>query len=82
MAIRIKHGEKLSHDSLRVDNDCLFDGEVVKVWAKIQGQEEEKLYWLSDLVGDEEGEVKRVLKANFKPRKTRTAKSHGFFRFG
>ena len=69
MAIRTKFGETLMNDSLRVDQDCLFDGDIIKVWAKIEDQNDEKQYWMSDLVGNGKREVRDVINANLKKRK-------------
>lgn len=66
MAIFTKHGEKLINESLRVDGDCIFNEEIVKVWAVIEGQATEKQYWVSDLVGDRKKEVRDVINANIK----------------
>ena len=69
MAIRTKFGETLMNDSLRIDQDCLFDGDIIKVWAKIEDQSDEKQYWISDLVSDGKREVRDVINANLKKRK-------------
>lgn len=66
MAIFTKHGEKLINESLRVDGNCIFNEEIVKVWAVIEGQATEKQYWFSDLVGDTKKEVRDVINANIK----------------
>jgi hypothetical protein len=66
MAIHTKHGERVINESLRIDAACLFNDEIVKVWATIEGQTAEKQYWLSDLVGDKRREVKEVIDANLK----------------
>ena len=66
MAIRTKLGENVVSDSLRVDRNCIFNDEIVKVWAKLEGQNDEKQYWISDLIGDHKNEVRDVIKANLK----------------
>ena len=66
MAIRTKHGANVIQESLRVDRDCVFKDEIVKVWAVLEGESAEKLYWLSDLVGDKKHEVHDVLRSNSK----------------
>ena len=70
MAIYTKFGDKVTNESLRVDQDCLFHGEIVKVWAKLEGQTDEKQYWISDLIGDRKKEVRDVITANVKKRET------------
>ena len=68
MAIRTKFGDKVVSESLRVDKDCLYDADVVKVWARLEGQPDDKQYWISDLIGDHKNEVRNVVKANLKKR--------------
>jgi hypothetical protein len=68
MAIHTKFGDKIINDSLRVDNNCIFDSDIVKVWATIEGEAQEKQYWLSDLIADKKREVRDVLAANSKQR--------------
>jgi hypothetical protein len=68
MAIRTKLGNKVINESLRIDQDCLFRGEIVQVWAILQGQTTEKKYWISDLVGDAKNELQHVLNSNVKKR--------------
>lgn len=70
MAIRTKFGEKVVSESLRVTQDCLYDGNIVKVWAKIEGQIEDRRCWITDLIGDEKNEVRDVIKANLKKRES------------
>lgn len=53
MAIHTKFGDQVVTESLRVDRDCLYDGDIVKVWTKLEGQTEDRHYWISDLIGDE-----------------------------
>ena len=69
MAIYTKHGERISNESLRVDNDCMFNGQIIKVWAKVVGEPNERQYWFSDLRCDQKGEIQSVLKANSKTQK-------------
>jgi hypothetical protein len=68
MAIHTKFGEKVTNESLRVDQDCVFDDEIIKVWAKLEGQTDEKQYWISDLIGDSKKEVRDVINSNLKKR--------------
>jgi len=68
MAIRTKFGEAVITESLRVDQECLFDGGIIKVWAKLEGQNDEKQYWISDLIGDHKKEVRDMINANLKKR--------------
>ena len=68
MAIRTKFGDKVVSESLRVDKDCLYDADVVKVWARLEGQLNDKQYWISDLIGDRKNEVRDVVKANLRKR--------------
>ncbi len=70
MAIRTKFGETVISESLRVDQDCLFDNDIIKVWAKLEGKNDEKQYWISNLVGDRNKEVRDVINANLKKRGT------------
>ena len=70
MAIHTKFGDTVINESLRVDRDCLFDGDIVKVWARIEGQADEKQYWISDLFGERKKEVRDVIKSNLKTRKS------------
>lgn len=70
MAIRTKFGEQVVTESLRVDRDCLYDGDIVKVWAKLEGQPEDRQYWISDVIGDEKNEVRDVIRANLKKRES------------
>lgn len=70
MAIRTKFGETVISESLRVDQDCLFDGAIIKVWAKLEDHNDEKQYWISDLVGDHKKEVREVITANLKKRES------------
>ena len=74
MAIYTKFGGKVIQESLRVDQDCIFSGEIVKAWASVDGEAGEKQYWLSDLVGDAKREVRDAIRANLKRREA-TAKS-------
>jgi len=46
----------------------MFNDQIVKVWATLEGQTAEKQYWLSDLVGDKKTEVRDVINANSKKR--------------
>jgi hypothetical protein len=66
VAIRTKHGERVIHESVRIDGECMFHDEIVKVWATLEGQTVEKRYWLSDLVGDKKREVRDVIQSNAK----------------
>ena len=66
MAVRTKYGERVINESLRIDGDCMFNDQIVKVWATLEGQTAEKQYWLSDLVGDKKTEVRDVINANSK----------------
>lgn len=66
MAIDTKHGVRLINESLRVDQSCLVDGEIVRVWAIVAGETTERQYWLSDLRGDKKHEVRDVIHANLK----------------
>ena len=68
MAIRTKFGDKVVSESLRVDKDCLYDADVVKVWARLEAQTDDRQYWISDLIGDKKNEVRNVVKANLKKR--------------
>ena len=68
MAIYTKHGEKIINESLRIDSDCMFDDEIVKIWAIVEGETGEKQYWFSDLHGDRKREVQDVLDSNLKKR--------------
>lgn len=70
MAIRTKFGENIISESLRVDQGCLFDGDIIKVWAKLEGQNDEKQYWISDLMADNKKEVRHVINANLKKRES------------
>jgi hypothetical protein len=70
MAIRTKFGETVISESLHLDQDCLFDDDIIKVWAKLEGKNDEKQYWISDLVGDRKKEVRDVINANLKRRET------------
>jgi len=66
MAIRTKFGDKVVSESLRLDQGCLHDADIVKVWAKLEGQADDRQYWISDLIGDKKNEVRDVVKANLK----------------
>lgn len=66
MAIHTKYGERVINESLRIDADCLFNDQIVKVWATLEGQTVEKQYWLSDLVGNKKREVRDVIDTNLK----------------
>jgi hypothetical protein len=66
MAIHTKFGDKIISESLRVDNACIFDGDIIKVWATVEGETQQKHYWLSDLVTDKKREIRDVLAANSK----------------
>lgn len=66
MAIYTKYGEKLVNESLRVDAGCMSNDKVVKVWAVVEGETAEKLYWISDVIGDNKREVQNVIQANLK----------------
>lgn len=68
MAIRTKFGDKVVSESLRVDKDCFYDADVVKVWARLEAQTDDRQYWISDLIGDKKNEVRDVIKANLKKR--------------
>lgn len=68
MAIHTKFGDKVVNESLRVEKDCLYDADVVKVWARLEGQAGDRQYWISDLIGDKKNEVRDVVKANLKKR--------------
>jgi hypothetical protein len=68
MAICTKFGDKVINESLRIDQDCLFRGEIVQAWAILQGQTTEKKYWISDLIGDAKNELRHVLNSNLKKR--------------
>jgi hypothetical protein len=41
---------------------------IVKVWAKLEGQADDRQYWISDLIGDKKNEVRDVVKANLRKR--------------
>lgn len=66
MAIFTKHGDKLLNASLRVDQECIYDEEIVKVWGMVDGETVEKQYWISDLRGDKKREVRDVIESNLK----------------
>lgn len=68
MAIRTKFGDNVISESLRVDKGCLYDGAIVKVWAKLEDHTDDSQYWISDLIGDKKNEVRDVVKANLKKR--------------
>lgn len=65
MTIRTKFGDNVISPSLRVDQGCFFNDEIVKVWATIEGQTTEKQYWISDLIADKKREVRDVIRANW-----------------
>jgi len=69
MAIYTKHGERISNESLRVNDKCMLNGQIIKVWAKVIGETQERQYWFSDLRCDQKGEIQSVLKANSKTQK-------------
>jgi hypothetical protein len=66
MAIYTKHGEKLLNPSLRVDQHCIHNGAIVKVWGIVEGERTEKQYWFSDLHAGKKHELSDVLQANLK----------------
>ena len=68
MSIHTKFGDEIIAESLHIDQDCLFRGEIVQVWAILQGQTTEKKYWISDLVGDAKNELRDVINSNSKKR--------------
>lgn len=68
MAIRTKFGDNVINQSVRVDQDCIFNNEIIKVWATLEGQAIEKQYWISDLIGDQKREIRDVIKSNMKKR--------------
>lgn len=68
MAIRTKFGENVISESFRIDKACLYDGDIVKVWAKLEDQTDHRQYWVSDLIGDRKKEILDVVKANLKKR--------------
>ena len=70
MAISTKFGENVISDSLRVGQNCIFNDEIVKVWATLDGQTAEKQYWISDLIGDRKKEIRDVIHANLKKRES------------
>lgn len=69
MAICTKFGERVINESLRIDEECLYRGEIVKVWAMLNGQTFEKQYWISDLVADAKNELRDVINSNLNKRK-------------
>ena len=69
MAICTKFGERVINESLRIHEDCLYRGQIVKVWAILNGQTIEKQYWISDLVADAKNELRNVINSNLKKRK-------------
>ena len=75
MAIHTKWGEKLINESLRIDESCMFDGDIVKVWSIVEGETTEKQYWLSDLVPDSKREVRDVIESNKKKQESRNSGS-------
>ena len=68
MAIHTKFGDKIINESVHADQDCVFHGEIVKVWAIMDGQTTPKQYWISDLVGDRKKELCDAIHANLKKR--------------
>lgn len=66
MAIRTKLGVRLVNESIRADDECLLAGEIIRIWALAEGQHEERLYWVTNLLEDSQGEIKSVLRANSK----------------
>jgi hypothetical protein len=50
VAIRTKFGDNVISESLRVEKDCIYDADIVKVWAKLEGQADDRQYWISDLI--------------------------------
>jgi len=70
MAIYTKHGERMINESLRIDDACMFNDEIVKVWGIVEGESAEKRYWLSDLHGDRKREVRDVIQSNLKKSET------------
>jgi hypothetical protein len=69
MAICTKFGERVINESLRIHEDCLYRGQIVKVWAILNGQTIEKQYWISDLVADAKNELRDVINSNLNKRK-------------
>lgn len=52
MAIYTKQGRQIIENSIRIDPDCYFANQVIKIRALAEGTKKEKLYWLKDLLAD------------------------------
>lgn len=50
--------------NIRIDSACYFDGRLIKVLGTVNGVE--RPHYISDLKGDEEGEVEAVIKVTLK----------------
>ena len=42
VTIRTKFGANVISESLRVEKDCIYDADIVKVWAKLEGQADDR----------------------------------------
>ena len=52
MAIYTKQGHRILNESIRIDPDCYFADQVIKIRALTERTKKEKLYWLKDLLAD------------------------------
>ncbi len=69
MSIYTKTGEKII--DVAVGDDCYYGGELLQIWATVQGELNKRQLYISDLREDRKNEIKDVIKATLKwPRTT------------
>ena len=66
--IYTKLGKPILPESIKIDIGCYAERELLMVWAQVQGTDALRLYYISDLKGDQPREVQDVVSAALKAR--------------
>ena len=63
MAIYTKHGQRIIHESARIDSSCYFADTVIKVRAVPENRKKQQVYWVKDLLADDgKAEIEAFIK--------------------
>lgn len=52
MAVYTKHGQRITSEATRIDENCYFADKVIKIRAVPENRKKEQVYWVKDLLAD------------------------------
>lgn len=53
MAVYTKHGQRITKEFARIDENCYFGDKVIKIRAVPENRKKEQVYWVKDLLADD-----------------------------